>query len=263
MLQESTTMPPKHFRPVRLHPVLSGAIVAVLCFTAAGCHDGPLYGLKTVNPYFVMREWKRDRALGVTDHERREELQSLAGQIGGMNQKDQKFWEEHLQKIITNDPSPEMRRLSVLAASRLKTPGALDLIRTGLEDDSVKVQMESCRSLGKRPEPEAARLLAQTLGTTSEQDIKNSAIAALGKHQGNIPVDSLRLVLDETDPATVHLAMSSLRGVMKTDYGNDPKQWIAAIDQQRATEEQPSPDSPAGADSGLRYAEKDDTTIRQ
>ncbi|WP_145387766.1 HEAT repeat domain-containing protein [Stieleria neptunia] len=242
----------------RLRPFSCGAIAAVLCVLACGCHDGPLYGLKRVNPYFTMREWKRDRELGVTDHQRRQELQTLASQIGDMNTREQAKWATHLDRIIENDPSPEMRRLSILAASNLKTPGAIELIERGLDDESLKVQMEACRSLGKRREPEAAQLLASTLGTTPEADVKNSAIAALGKHKGNIPVESLRLALEDRDPATIHLAMQSLKGVIGKDYGSDPQQWIAAIDAQRA------PAGPTADADDVRVAdgEGDEKTIR-
>ncbi len=219
----------------------------MLCLCAAGCQDGPLYALKEANPYFTMREWRQDRLLGVTDHERREQLSKLARQIGRMPDEEQLYWSEHLSKILNNDPSAEMRRLSVLAASRLSSPAAIDLIEQGLDDDSIKVQMESCRALGNRKEPQAAQLLASTLGTTPEQDVKNSAIRALGNHQGAVPVESLRLVLEDQDPATVHLAMSSLRGATGKDYGNDPKQWIAALDQQNA--------EPENVDSEIRFAQ--------
>jgi HEAT repeat protein len=206
-----------------------------------------------------MREWKRDRELGVTDHERRNQLMELAEQIGEMPEKDQRFWEGHLKRILDQDPSPEMRRLAVLAASRLRTPQALPLVERGLGDASLKVKMEACRSLGRRDEPEAARLLASTLGSTGELDVKHAAIAALGNHQGNIPMESLRVVLEDQDPATLDLAMTSLRDVMGEDYGQDPQQWIAAVDEQL----QSSPGSqPGEPDEAIRYAERESDSLR-
>lgn len=240
--------------------IFKGCLIATLCVLAGGCHDGPLYALKTVNPYFALREWKRDRELGVTDHQRRLELESLAGQIGDMNAKDQAFWGGHLDRIMSNDPSPEMRRLTVMAASRMSDPVAMDLIEQGLDDENLKVQMEACRSLGKRPEPEAAQMLASTLGTTTELDVKNSAIEALGNHKGSIPTDALRVVLNGQDPATIDLAMSSLRGVMGKDLGNDPKQWIAAIDQQNTPAGEDLPD---GESDDVRFAEREGTNRRR
>ena len=57
------------------------ACVGITCLGITGCHDGPLYSLKRVNPYFLS-EWKEDRAIGVTDYERRKELEILAATIG-------------------------------------------------------------------------------------------------------------------------------------------------------------------------------------
>ncbi len=65
----------------------------------SGCQDGPLYGLKVANPYFSMREWKRDEELGVTDHERRKQLAKLAETIDQLPADRQQFWAGHLQKI--------------------------------------------------------------------------------------------------------------------------------------------------------------------
>jgi hypothetical protein len=234
-------------------------VAAWCCCLATGCHDGPLYALKHVNPYFTMREWKRDRALGVTDHERRNELIKLTEVIGDMPAKEQAFWKGHLGRILRNDPSPEMRRLAVLAAGRIKDPAAIDLIERGLEDESLKVQMACCSALGQREEPRAVQLLAQTVGATTELDVKNSAIAALGNHRGRVPLESLRVVLNEQDPATLDLAMTSLRSVMGEDHGRDPKQWIAAIDNGDA----PAGDVPGGGTEGdVRYADRDGTLRR-
>lgn len=232
------------------------ALLVICCAGTAGCHDGPLYALKQANPYFVLKEWRADEKYGVTDHERRETLMSLAQQIGKMSAKDQMFWAQHLDRIMKKDPSPEMRRLAVLAAGRLESSSALALLEEGLGDENLKVQMEACKALANRKESQAVQLLASTLGTTTEQDVKNTAIAALGNHRGNIPVDALRIVLNETDPATVDLAINSLRGVIGTDYGDDPKAWIAAIDSRQSPPAVPSlPGMPGDGSDRTRVAE--------
>jgi hypothetical protein len=116
----------------------------------SGCQDGPMYAIKAVNPYYALGEWKQDEAIGVTDHERRAQLSSLAESIDELPVERQKYWAEHLDKILENDESPEMRRLVVRAAGRLNDPSALDLIERGLDDESMKVRMEACNSLGRR-----------------------------------------------------------------------------------------------------------------
>ena len=204
----------------------------------SGCQDGPLYGLKVANPYFSMREWKRDEELGVTDHERRKQLAKLAETIDQLPADRQQFWAGHLQKLIENDESPEMRRLVVKAAGRLDDPAAIKMIETGLDDSSVKVRMEACRSLGMKSGDDAARLLVATVGTDTSEDVKHSALAALGKHKSQIAIDSLSLALQDRNPATRELAIESLRGATGKNYGDDPQVWIAALNA-TPTEEAP------------------------
>ncbi|KLU07901.1 energy [Rhodopirellula islandica] len=214
---------------VPLMSVLLTAPVLVLC---GGCHDGPMYALKHANPYFTMRQWKADEAIGVTDHKRRQELQSLADSMIAMPEERQLTWTPHLEQIYENDPSAEMRRLAILAAGRSKDAGTLDLVAKGLKDDNLKVRMESCRALGERPEEQAAQLLASIAGESQDQDVRHAAIAALGKHPGEISTNSLKLALQDRDPATQDLVIETLRESTGKDLGNDPAEWIAALNGQ-------------------------------
>ncbi|QDT06740.1 HEAT repeat protein [Rubripirellula lacrimiformis] len=210
----------------------------ILVSTAAmvGCQDGPLYALKAANPYYSMNEWKKDEEIGVTDHERREQLTLLADTIATMAPERQQVWSEHLKRMIENDQSPEMRRLAVLAAGNIKDGSALALVEKGLDDESMKVRMQACDSLGDLRSDQAARLLASTLGTETNLDVKHRAMESLAKHKGSIATDSLRLALSDRNPATRSLAMQSLRGVTGKNYGNDPDTWIAALDGKPAAE---------------------------
>jgi HEAT repeat protein len=198
-----------------------------------------LYALKNVNPYFTMREWRDDQALGVTDHERRSALADLASQIGDLPTKRQKFWSNHLNKIIENDASPEMRRLAINAAGNLEIAGALEIVEKGLDDDSIKVRMEACRALGKRPEEEALRMLASTAGTETDEDVRQAALDAIGNHNGKLALDALQIALNDRNPATRDLAVQSLRRVTGKDYGDQPDAWIAAL-QGEPVEEKPT-----------------------
>ena len=146
-----------------------------------------------------------------------------------MPQNRQVFWSGHLNKILDTDPSSEMRRLAISAAGKLRTASALPLIEKGLDDESIKVRMEACRSLGRRREPHAAQLLAKTVGGESNQDVRHAAIAGLGKHKNRISMDSLGIALNDRNPATRDLAINSLRNVTGKDFGNNPERWIAAL----------------------------------
>ncbi|MGB7328825.1 MAG: HEAT repeat domain-containing protein [Rubripirellula sp.] len=210
--------------------ILMGVCVAASSCLMVGCQDGPLYAIKAANPYYSMNEWKKDEAIGVTDHQRMQQLSDLADTIATLPANRQQFWTGQLKQMIENDQSPEMRRLAVRAAGALKDASSLALVEAGLDDESMKVRMEACESLGRRPGDEAARLLAATLGSETSQDVKHTAIEALAKHKSPIALDSLRVALADRNPATRDLAIASLRGVTGKNYGSNPDVWIAALD---------------------------------
>jgi hypothetical protein len=161
----------------------------------SGCHDGPLYAIKAANPYYVMGDWKQDKERGVTDYQRREELIDLADSIGTMPADRQQVWAEHLGALLENDQSPEMRRLAIQTAGNLNAVPSIALIEKGLDDDSVKVRMEACRALASKTtmksdqSSEAVRMLASTIGTETNDDVRNAAISALANHKSPIAVD--------------------------------------------------------------------------
>ena len=233
-------------RVVRFTAAAALSVGAGVCLIAAtGCHDGPLYAIKAANPYFSLKQWREDESIGVTDHVRRRELQQLASQIGTMSADEQSRWTDHLKQIYANDASPEMRRLAIAAAADLRdTKLGGELIRQGLDDSVAKVRMEACRSLGKTAGDDAARLLVATLNTDADLDVRQSAIAALANHRGDISTGSLRRLLDEPDPATRALAMSTLRRTTGKPIGDDPAAWIAALDTPAA-----NPAGPTAADA--------------
>jgi hypothetical protein len=210
--------------------IMMAILTSVGSLISAGCQDGPLYALKVANPYYSMNEWKEDSKLGVTDHERREQLTVLAETIGTMPAKRQQFWSEQLKKMIENDSSPEMRRLAVRAAGNLSRGSGYALLEQGLDDDSEKVRMEACKSLGQSNDEQSARALASVAGTETSEDVRHAALTALASHKNPIAVKALRLALEDRNPATRDLAVQSLRDATGKNYGNDPQVWIAALD---------------------------------
>ena len=226
MSRELPTRPPRNSFLL----VNAALVMGTSLFCTSGCHDGPLYALKVANPYYSMNEWKKDEELGVTDHERRKQLTTLSETIGSMPANKQQFWSGHLNKLIENDNSPEMRRLAVRAAGNLRDASAASLVEKGLDDDSVKVRMEACKSLGRQPGDDSAQALASVIGTESSEDVRHAALTALSGHKNPIAVKALRLALEDRNPATRDLAVQSLRGATGKNYGEDPQSWIAALD---------------------------------
>jgi HEAT repeat protein len=184
-----------------------------------------------------MREWKKDEELGITDHVRRVELTKLANNMSSLPRDRQEYWFDHLRNVMEHDQNPEMRRLAVIAAGGSVVPQSSELLREGIKDSSLKVRLAACEMLGRRDDPESTRLLADTAGGTTDLDVRNAAYAALGKHKSKVAVDTLRLALDDRDPATRSLAVESLRGSTGKNYGDDPQAWIAALDGQDVPEQ--------------------------
>ena len=119
--------------------------------------------------------------------------------------------------------------------------------------------MEACRALGRRPEQKAVQLLAATAGKASDQDVKHSALAALGNHKGRMSVDSLRIALSDRDPATRDLAMNSLRQATGKNFGDSPDAWLKAIKPFSASPNTPVlPGAPPQAGGNIQIATSQD-----
>lgn len=223
-------------------------LVTSIC---CGCHDGPLYALKVANPYYSMHEWRKEAPYLGQGADRLGDVQGINDRVADLSPAEQAQVLGRLQSYVADDPSPEIRRLAVLAAAKLADKAAAQaVIEKALDDSVVKVRMEACRGLGKLGTDDAARMLVATLGTDTDLDVRHSAIAALEGYKGDVVLEPLRNVLEDRNPATRALAMSSLRGVIGEDLGNDPLQWIAAIDQRRGTTApNVSPPGPPGMSS--------------
>lgn len=228
----------------------STIVVACLLASVAGCHDGPLYGLKVINPYYSRRQWKEDEKYGITDHQRKQELVKLVDSLPRLPAERQEYWLKNLEQIMEHDESADMRRTAVMAAGQLNNPAADEIVRRGLNDESTKVRIACCQTLANRDDAEAIRMLAQTAGSSTDQDVRKEAFVALGNHKGPLATDALRIALEDRDPATRAIAIKSLRSTTGKNFGNDPDVWIAAL-QGKEVEEQP-----------VRFAERIESMIR-
>ena len=214
-----------------------GVLFALQSILITGCQDGPMYALKVANPYYSLKEWREEKAYGTTDYDKWQELLDVSQSIGSLSASEQDRWVEQFAEILADDQSAEMRRLVLVAAGRLEGTESLELIETGLNDVSTKVRMEACRSLGIRGDKESLQLLATAFGTETNQDVKNAAVVALASFSDQVAIDSLRIALTDRNPATRSIAVQSLKASTGKNYGDQPSQWIAALDGQPAEEE--------------------------
>lgn len=215
-----------------------GALLVLAC--AAGCHDGPLFALKRINPYYTQYEWAADEALGPSDATRSAELDRVVASIESMSASEQRRWVGEMEKLVEHDASPHMRGQAVRAAGRASVPEALEVIKTGMKDDHFKVRMIACTALASRSEPEATRLLAECVSSDTSKDVRLAAIQSLGSHRGSQATDALKLALEESDLAYRHASIASLRQITGRDVGSEPEAWVALLETPQ----------PASGDSG-------------
>ncbi len=204
------------------------ALLAILGL-ATGCHDGPLYALKAMNPYF-QNQWAADEKFGQTQTKKREALAQLADAMPSLSAAEQVAWEDELREILTTDQSPQNRFLACRSAAGIEGDIGVDLLSVALKDETPKVRICACQELSKRVEPRATELLAETAGSDVSTDVRIAALHALRKHNGPQVASALRGALQSSDPAFRAVAMNSLKEVTGTDQGADPSAWLAYLD---------------------------------
>jgi hypothetical protein len=195
----------------------------------AGCADGPFYGIKQTMPW-IRSQWRADEKLGPTDHQRREELQELAGKLRRMPPDEQTRWLQLLEGVVAHDQSPLMRQLAVRTAGASDRPEAMPVIVAGANDKDSIVRMAACDVLGQRSEPEAITKLAELAGGDLDSHVQLAAIRALAHHEGTAVDDAMRQALEQNDPMMRLAAMEALKAQRGVDYGKDPAAWVAALD---------------------------------
>ncbi|WP_417739595.1 HEAT repeat domain-containing protein [Rosistilla oblonga] len=216
---------------------LTPLAILTTCALLAGCHDGPLFALKTINPVY-RSQWADDEKLGPTDAQRHEELQRLVASMPSLSDADQEYWLAHIEALLENDKNPEMRTLAIRALAGCRSQRVLDLCEKQLTDESIKVRMAVCDVLAVRDEARSTELLGTTIGSESNEDVKMAAIAAVGKHQSPEAAQALKASLKSRNPAVRAAAVESLAQCTGKELGEDPQVWVAylegkAVDEQK------------------------------
>lgn len=190
----------------------------------AGCSDGPMFALKSLNPYY-RRQWARDAAMGPTYYDRIAELRQLRSTIGGMPPADQDRWLELVASIVQEDPSIEMRREAVLAAGETRRPLAVEILQAASQDESEKVRMAVCAAAQKQDPADAMPMLQTLIRDEDTHGVKPQAILALGKFDSPQSRTLLAEALAERSPAIQLAATQALGEATGQPYGGDVAKW--------------------------------------
>jgi hypothetical protein len=198
----------------------------------AGCADGPLYGLKKMNPV-ITKQWKTDQELGPTYVQRLEEIQRLRSQIRSMPMDEQVEWLESIEQLVGNDPSPEMRRQAVLALSGLPQQQADEILSNACKDESEKVRLAACEVLSAPPNPTRLSLLEKLAKEDESMAVRIAAVERFGDFSSDQALAPLEEALRDKSPAIQFAAVQSLARTTGLKMSASVAQWRDYLDENR------------------------------
>jgi hypothetical protein len=194
--------------------------------------------------------WEKapERIAGITPpHERMTQLRELAEKGHKGDPAEQQRVSSQLAAEIRDEADPLLRAQIVRTLADYQTAESASVLRAAMEDTSAEVRMVACEAWGKRGGPEAAKILAERLGSDTNRDVRLAATRALGQTRDPAAVAGLGVALDDKDPAMQYRAVCSLRQVTGKDFGNDVNRW-----QQYVKGEQPAPEKPVSIAEQVR-----------
>jgi HEAT repeat protein len=191
----------------------------------SGCHDGVLYKMKSLNPYY-QNEWKQDLARGTTFGQRLEELQYLDDQIGSMSVDQQSKYALVLEGVIKNDTSPEMRTQAISVLAKIPGESTIRGLNAASIDKSEKVRLAACQAWSKIGGPDARNMMLTLANNPSEStSVRQAAISVLSKFGDDQVRSTLTGLLDDKSPAIQYQVAQSLKQITNRDYGGDIQAW--------------------------------------
>jgi len=138
---------------------------------------------------------------------------------------------EKLAEQIRAEPNAFLRQEIVRALAECDTPQAAKILRAGLNDENVDVQIQCCRGWGKWGTDESVSVLGEVLDNKhAATDLKIAAIDALqasGRPQGATFLVSL---LDKReDPALQYRALEALQKITGQNLLDNQEAWQAYV----------------------------------
>ena len=146
---------------------------------------------------------------------------------------------DYLTQSIRPEPDPLIRSEIIQTLGEYPIPTAEPVLKAALQDTDADVRIAACNAWGKRPNAEAAELLAGILKNDTDQDVRLAAARGLGQTKDQRAIAALGDVLTESDPAMQRRAVLSLQTITGKDLGNNVDRW-----QKYVKEENPQPGPP-------------------
>ena len=161
-----------------------------------------------------------------TSAERIKILRELAKNAPKMSPSEQQRAAEEIADALRfgHEDDILVRAQMLRTIANFPTPAADKILTGGLQDPDRDVRVACCEAWGQRGGDEAVRLMAQTLGSDTDVDVRLAAARSLGQLKDPKGVQALGAALDDLNPAIQYRAIESLRKISGKSY-SDIKDW--------------------------------------
>jgi HEAT repeat protein len=196
----------------------------------AGCSDGPIPELRSLNPW-VREQWAADEKEITTYHRRVADLAALRSQAASMPADQQETAAAELSRRLQDERSPVMRAELARTLGAFSVPAAQSAIVAAMADESGQVRLAACKALAHQPTPEGFQALSHAVADDADQDVRIAAARVLHRYKEFETSPALRPALDDNDPALQLAAMQSLKSLTgRTEFGNSVATWREYLD---------------------------------
>lgn len=163
------------------------------------------------------------RQYGPTADQRIAELRKRSAEAEKKGE--QEAFGRELAAAILAEHDPRVRGQIVSLAAGIRCAGAEGVCEGALADPDPTVRMAACRAWAERGGERGVKLLADTIDSEQDVDVRLEAVAALGKTRSADAIPQLARSLEDPDPAVQYRAVAALRSVSGRDLGNDVNAW--------------------------------------
>ena len=172
----------------------------------------------------------RDR-YGPTSKDRLEAIRKERNRAKHGSEKIRNEISEKLAAQIRVESNAFLRQEIIRALAECETPEAANILRQGLNDESVDVQIQCCRGWGKWGTEESVHVMGQVLeNKLATLDLKVAAIEALQSVGNQKGVPFLVPLLDKReDPALQYRSLMALQKITGKRLPDDQEAWQAYV----------------------------------
>ncbi len=157
--------------------------------------------------------------------QRADEIKKEAKKASKGTAQEQEAFAAEMAKKMQQETNCTVRLTIVAALANMKADSANAVLYAGLKDPESDVRVACCDAWAKRPGPQATRILAETLSSDTNHDVRMAAVKALSSAHDKDAVKALGVALDDSDPAMQFVAVASMRNVTGQSLGNDVSKW--------------------------------------